>query len=75
MIRFHKTAENAGPAGGLTKGFLRSIMMMVEQQQPVSAVLRIRRALALPIYMLALLLDFAGAGLSCLAAWIAGDAR
>jgi hypothetical protein len=48
-------------------------MMMVEQHQHVSAVLRIRRALALPIYILALLLDLAGAGLGWLAAAIAGD--
>jgi hypothetical protein len=48
-------------------------MMMVQQQQPVSVVLRIRRALALPFYAIALLLDLAGAALCRLAAWIAWD--
>jgi hypothetical protein len=36
-------------------------MMMVEQQRHVSAVPRIRRALALPIYAAALVLDVAAA--------------
>jgi hypothetical protein len=40
-----------------------------------NAGLQLRHGLALPIYTLALLLDFASAGLSRLAAWIAGDAR
>ena len=35
-------------------------MMMVEQHQHVSAVLRIRRALALPIYTVALILIYFG---------------
>ena len=35
--------------------------------------LRIRRALALPVYMVALILDITAEVLSRLAAWIAGD--
>jgi hypothetical protein len=35
--------------------------------------LRIRRALAPPVYMVALILDFPSAALGCLAAGIAGD--
>jgi hypothetical protein len=35
--------------------------------------LRFRRALALPIYTLSLILDFASVALGRLAAWIAGD--
>jgi hypothetical protein len=48
-------------------------MMMVEQQEHVSVALRIRRALAMPIYVLSLILDYAGSAFACLAAWIAGD--
>jgi hypothetical protein len=47
--------------------------MMVEQQEHVSAVLRARRALALPIYTIALILSFLSDALGSLAAWIAGD--
>jgi hypothetical protein len=36
--------------------------------------LRLRRALALPLYAVALLLDLAGAAIGRLAAWLAGDA-
>ena len=35
--------------------------------------LRLRRALALPIYTVALILDYTAAALGCLAARIAGD--
>jgi hypothetical protein len=35
--------------------------------------LRMRRATALPIYTIALILSFASDLLGCLAAWIAGD--
>jgi hypothetical protein len=34
---------------------------------------RLRRAVALPIYAVALMLDFTAGGLGALAAWIAGD--
>jgi hypothetical protein len=37
------------------------------------AIGRLRQALALPIYAVALALDFAGTALGRLAAWIAGD--
>jgi hypothetical protein len=38
-----------------------------------SRFLRLRQAAAWPIYLIALILDFASAGLGRLAAWIAGD--
>ena len=50
-----------------------SIMMMVEQHQHVSAARQLRQALALPIYTLALILDFMSAALGRLAARVAGD--
>jgi hypothetical protein len=48
-------------------------MMMVEQHERISAALRVRRALALPIYTTALILSFASDLLGDLAAMIAGD--
>jgi hypothetical protein len=48
-------------------------MMMVEQQRPVSVLRRVRQAVALPIYALALILDFSASAVGNLAAWIAGD--
>jgi len=48
-------------------------MMMVEQQERGAVILRIRQALALPIYTVALILDYTAAALGKLAAWIAGD--
>jgi hypothetical protein len=36
--------------------------------------LKLRRTLALPLYAVALLLDFVGAAVGRLAAWLAGDA-
>ena len=50
-----------------------SIVMMVEQQKNVSAVLLARRAVAFPIYMLSLIFDVASFGLAYVAAWVAGD--
>jgi hypothetical protein len=47
-------------------------MMMVEQQ-PVSALRRVRQAAAKPIYAVALISDFLAGALARLAAWIAGD--
>jgi hypothetical protein len=41
--------------------------------QTVPVCLRVRHALALPIYALSLILDFASAALGRLAAWVAGD--
>jgi hypothetical protein len=35
--------------------------------------LRIRQAIALPVYRVALFLDYLSSALGCLAAWIAGD--
>jgi hypothetical protein len=46
---------------------------MVEQQERASAALRVRRVLALPIYMLALILSFLSDALGDMAAKIAGD--
>ncbi len=48
-------------------------MMMVEKHPPVTGFLRLRRVVALPLYTLALLLDFANAALGRFAAWVAGD--
>jgi hypothetical protein len=48
-------------------------MMMVEQQERVSAALRVRRVLALPLYTIALALSFLSDALGSLAAWVAGD--
>jgi hypothetical protein len=47
--------------------------MMVEQQQHESVVLRVRQALALPLYTISLILDFASEALGFLAAKVAGD--
>jgi hypothetical protein len=44
-----------------------------EYRPPDSPLIRIRQAIALPIYTVALILDFASAALGRLAAWIAGD--
>jgi len=41
--------------------------------KPVPASLRLRHALALPLYTVSLLLDFVSAALGRLAAWVAGD--
>ena len=41
--------------------------------KPVPASLRLRRALALPLYAASLVLDYASAALGQLAAWVAGD--
>jgi hypothetical protein len=43
-------------------------MMMVEQQERVSAVLRVRQALALPLYTIALVLEVAASAFGHLAA-------
>jgi len=40
---------------------------------PAALFIRLRRAAALPIYTLALILDFASAALGRLAAWVASD--
>jgi hypothetical protein len=48
-------------------------MTMVIDQKRISVRLRLRRALALPIYTVALLLDYVTAALGWLAAWTAGD--
>jgi hypothetical protein len=50
-----------------------SIVMMVEQQKNVSAVLLARRAVAFPIYMLSLICEVAAYTLACIGAWVAGD--
>ncbi len=62
-----------GDSQSIFSGVVRPSMTVVEQQEPISAVLRIRQAFALPIYTVALILDFASAALGRLAAWIAGD--
>jgi hypothetical protein len=41
--------------------------------QTISVALRLRRALALPLYSIALILSYASDLLGNLAAWIAGD--
>lgn len=46
---------------------------MTDFPKPVPASLRLRRALALPLYAASLILDYASAALGQLAAWVAGD--
>jgi hypothetical protein len=46
--------------------------MMVEQF-PEPDPLRLRQAVAWPMYLLSLILDYASVALARLAAWIAGD--
>jgi hypothetical protein len=45
----------------------------LRERRGTLCLLRIRRALAPPVYMVALILDFPSAALGCLAAGIAGD--
>src|SRR5271156_5142254 len=54
----------------------REFLMLVCQDvsvNPAALFIRLRRAAALPIYTLALILDFASAALGRLAAWVASD--
>jgi len=46
---------------------------MIEQFQPQPLCLRLRQAMAWPIYTIALVFDLVSAGPGRLAAWIAGD--
>lgn len=46
---------------------------VTDYPKPAPASHRLRHALALPVYTIALILDFASAALDRLAAWIAGD--
>jgi hypothetical protein len=48
--------------------------LMIDNSQDARVCLRLRRALALPIYTIALIFDFASAALGSLAAKNAGDA-
>jgi hypothetical protein len=49
-----------------------AIMMMVEQKR-YESFLRLRQALAWPLYAVSVVLDFASVALGRLATWIAGD--
>jgi hypothetical protein len=58
--------------------FRRGPIMLVFQSvsddpQPVPPFLRVSRVIALPIYMLSLILDYASTTLGSLAALVAGD--
>ena len=46
---------------------------MIDNPGMPSASIRLRQALAMPIYVVALVLDYTAAALGRLAAWVAGD--
>jgi hypothetical protein len=50
-----------------------SIAGPVMTDNPAPACIRLRHALAFPLYVVALVLAFVSEALCCLAAWIAGD--
>jgi hypothetical protein len=49
------------------------LVPMSDYRQPDPLFLRLRQAVAWPIYLISLILDYASAALGRLAAWVAGD--